>query len=80
VPILSERIGEVPGKHSVTWTSANDKITITHEAFGRTGFATGACVARAKEWLTPCEPRSARCCRACSFTMDDVLAPVPAPD
>jgi 4-hydroxy-tetrahydrodipicolinate reductase len=62
VPIISERIGEVTGKHSVTWTSANDRIVITHEAFDRTGFATGAVVAA--EWLKG---------RKGLFTMDDVL-------
>lgn len=62
VPILSERIGEVTGKHSVTWSSANDRIVITHEAFDRTGFATGAVVAA--EWVQG---------RKGLFTMDDVL-------
>lgn len=62
VPIISERIGEVTGKHSVTWTSANDRVVITHEAFDRTGFATGAVVAA--EWLKV---------RKGLFTMDDVL-------
>ncbi len=60
--ITSERTGEVPGKHSVTWSSAEDKITITHDAFGRAGFATGAVVAA--EWLQG---------RQGLFTMDDVL-------
>jgi 4-hydroxy-tetrahydrodipicolinate reductase len=62
VPILAERIGEVPGKHAVTWTGADDRITLTHEAFGRTGFATGAVVAA--EWLHG---------RQGLFTMQDVL-------
>jgi len=62
VPILSERIGEVTGKHSVTWTSANDRLVITHEAFDRSGFATGAVVAA--EWIVG---------RKGIFTMDDVL-------
>lgn len=62
VPIGSERTGEVPGKHSITWRSPEDRITITHEAFGRQGFATGAVVAA--EWLRG---------RTGLFTMDDVL-------
>lgn len=62
VPITSERTGEVPGKHSVTWASAEDRITITHDAFGRQGFATGAVVAA--EWIIG---------RRGIFTMDDVL-------
>lgn len=63
VPINSERVGEVPGKHSVTWKSAQDRIVITHEAFGRDGFALGAVVAA--EWLRG---------RKGLFTMDDVLS------
>lgn len=62
VPIRSERTGEVPGKHSVTWRGAHDRITITHEAFGRQGFAQGAVLAA--EWLHG---------RKGLFTMDDVL-------
>ena len=62
IPIISERIGEVTGKHSVTWTSTNDRIVITHEAFDRTGFATGAVVTA--EWIKG---------RTGLFTMDDVL-------
>lgn len=62
VPIRSERIGEVPGKHAVTWSSANDRIVINHEAFDRTGFALGAVVAA--EWIRG---------RKGLFTMDDVM-------
>lgn len=62
VPIASERIGEVTGKHSVSWTSKNDRIVLTHEAFDRSGFALGAVVAA--EWLRG---------RKGLFTMDDVL-------
>ncbi|MBL7983475.1 MAG: 4-hydroxy-tetrahydrodipicolinate reductase [Flavobacteriales bacterium] len=64
VPITSERTGEVPGKHSISWTSAEDRITITHDAFGRQGFAHGAVVAA--EWLLG---------KRGIFTMDDVLDP-----
>lgn len=42
VPIESLRIGEVPGIHELTFLSGVDKITITHEAFSRKGFAEGA--------------------------------------
>lgn len=45
LPIHSKRIGEVPGTHSITYTSSVDKITITHEAFSREGFALGAVMA-----------------------------------
>lgn len=44
-PIESIREGEVPGTHSITWTSDVDRITLTHEAFGRQGFALGAVIA-----------------------------------
>lgn len=62
VPIHSHRTGEVPGTHSVTWASPEDRIQITHEAFGRQGFATGAVVAA--EWLRG---------RHGLFTMEDLL-------
>ena len=39
------REGEVNGKHSVTATSPADRITVTHEAFNRQGFAMGAIAA-----------------------------------
>jgi 4-hydroxy-tetrahydrodipicolinate reductase len=45
LPIESKRIGEVPGTHSIYYTSSVDKITITHEAFSREGFALGAVLA-----------------------------------
>jgi 4-hydroxy-tetrahydrodipicolinate reductase len=45
LPIHSKRIGEVPGTHSINYTSSVDKITITHEAFSREGFALGAVLA-----------------------------------
>lgn len=62
LPITSHRIDEVPGTHTVQWKSEEDRITITHEAFGRQGFATGAVVAA--EWLKG---------RTGLFTLDDVL-------
>lgn len=43
--IESIREGEVPGTHTITWTSEVDRITLTHEAFGRQGFALGAVIA-----------------------------------
>lgn len=45
VPIESRRIGEVPGIHELTFTSGVDRITLTHEAFSRKGFAQGAVTA-----------------------------------
>lgn len=43
--ITSIREGEVPGIHTLTLTSAEDKITLRHEAFSREGLAKGAVIA-----------------------------------
>ncbi len=43
--IISKRIGEVPGTHTVTYNSAVDEISITHFAHNRKGFALGAVLA-----------------------------------
>lgn len=51
--IESIREGEVPGTHTITWTSEVDRITLTHEAFGRQGFALGAVIAA--EGLVSCQ-------------------------
>lgn len=45
VPIIAHRIGEVPGKHKVTYSSAVDDIEIIHNAHNRDGFALGAVMA-----------------------------------
>lgn len=60
--ITAVRQGEVPGTHTVRYTSAVDKITIEHEAFSRDGFALGAVMAA--EWIKN---------RKGWFTMDDML-------
>ena len=44
-----KREGEVPGTHSIKYTSPIDAIEIKHTAFNREGFALGAVVAA--EWL-----------------------------
>lgn len=49
IPILSERIGTVPGTHSIQYKSPIDTITISHEAHSRQGFAQGAVLAAT--WL-----------------------------
>ncbi len=49
LPVVSIRTDEVPGTHTIRYTSAVDRISITHEAFSREGFALGAVVAA--EWL-----------------------------
>lgn len=43
--IESERVGEVPGTHIVTYDSTVDRIVLSHEAFSREGFARGAVAA-----------------------------------
>lgn len=40
--IQSVRCGEIPGIHTVGFEGLNDRITLTHEAFSREGFAAGA--------------------------------------
>ncbi|UPT66021.1 MAG: 4-hydroxy-tetrahydrodipicolinate reductase [Sphingobacteriales bacterium JAD_PAG50586_3] len=45
LPILSLRKDPAPGTHMVEYRSASDRIVITHEAFNRRGFATGAVLA-----------------------------------
>lgn len=47
--IISEREGEVPGTHIITYSSAVDEIEIMHKAHNRKGFALGAVMAA--EWL-----------------------------
>ena len=42
VEIQSVRCGEIPGIHTIGFEGANDRITMTHEAFSREGFAAGA--------------------------------------
>lgn len=45
IAIDSVRRGEVPGIHTVTYDSEADRITITHDAHSRKGFALGAVLA-----------------------------------
>lgn len=40
--IGSRRIGEVPGTHTAEFTSGVDRLSFTHEALSRKGFADGA--------------------------------------
>ena len=60
--IDSVREGEVPGTHTITYKSTVDEIVITHQAFNRTGFASGAL--KAAEWLVN---------KKGVFTMKDLL-------
>jgi 4-hydroxy-tetrahydrodipicolinate reductase len=40
--IISKRIGDVPGIHTIKYNSPNDYIEIIHSAYNRRGFAAGA--------------------------------------
>lgn len=60
--IKAFREGEVPGTHSIHYTSSVDEITITHEAKSRQGFALGAVIAA--EWIQN---------KKGIFSMNDVL-------
>jgi len=62
IPIIAKRIPDVPGTHTVDYTSEVDSIEITHTAHNRKGFALGAVVAA--EWIQKKEG---------VFTMKDVL-------
>ena len=46
IKIVSKRINQVPGTHSVNYDSAIDSITMKHTAHNREGFALGAVVAK----------------------------------
>lgn len=60
--VTSYRKPNVPGTHTVKYTSEIDEITISHEAFNRKGFALGAVIAA--EWILG---------KNGVFTMKDVL-------
>jgi len=62
IPIVSKRIDNVPGIHSVTYNSFVDEIEIKHTAKSRDGFAIGAIIAA--EWLQD---------KKGVYTMKDVL-------
>jgi 4-hydroxy-tetrahydrodipicolinate reductase len=60
--IFAIRENEVPGTHSVFYTSEVDEIEIKHTAFNRNGFALGAVIAA--EWIVD---------KKGIFSMKDVL-------
>ncbi|BFP39582.1 4-hydroxy-tetrahydrodipicolinate reductase [Flavobacteriaceae bacterium GF1] len=62
IPISAKREGEVPGTHSITYSSKVDSIEIKHTAHNREGFALGALIAA--EWIQG---------KKGVFTMKDVL-------
>lgn len=45
LPIISKREADTTGIHEINYLSANDQISIRHEAFNRDGFAEGALLA-----------------------------------
>jgi len=49
IPIVAKRIENVPGTHTVKYSSDVDEIEIKHTALNRDGFALGAVIAA--EWL-----------------------------
>lgn len=49
IPIKSYRIGQVPGTHTVVYSSPVDTIEIKHTAHSRDGFALGAVLVA--EWI-----------------------------
>ena len=61
--IESERVGEVPGTHIVSYQSEVDLIRITHDAKNRNSFALGAVIAA--EWIKD---------KKGVFSMKDVLS------
>ncbi|MCC6599551.1 MAG: 4-hydroxy-tetrahydrodipicolinate reductase [Crocinitomicaceae bacterium] len=47
--IISQREGDIPGTHMITYSGTEDNLSLIHEAKGRKGFAAGAVMAA--EWL-----------------------------
>jgi 4-hydroxy-tetrahydrodipicolinate reductase len=45
IPIRSLRTDEVPGTHTISWNSPEDRIDLSHIAHNRHGFALGAVLA-----------------------------------
>lgn len=60
--VIAHRIPDVPGTHTVSYSSEIDTIKISHEAHSRKGFAIGAVIAA--EWIFN---------KQGIFTMKDVL-------
>jgi len=62
IPITAKRVPDVPGTHTIGYSSEVDSITIEHIAHNRDGFALGAVIAA--EWIIN---------KKGVFTMKDVL-------
>ena len=65
LPVYHRREGEIPGIHTIEWTSDCDTITMTHDAKNRLGFARGA--VSVAQWLAG---------KKGFFTMGDYLSDV----
>src|SRR5690606_34948500 len=63
IPITAKRIDDVPGTHTISYTSKADTIEIKHTAHSREGFALGAVIAA--EWING---------KKGVFSMKDVLS------
>ncbi len=63
LPIVAERLPDVPGTHIIKYESSVDSIEIRHDAKNRQGFAQGAVLA--SEWLVD---------KKGVFTMSDLLS------
>lgn len=61
--IVSKRIDEVPGTHTITYGTDEDAISLTHTAHSRQGFAYGAVLVA--EWIHD---------KSGVFTMDDFMS------
>lgn len=61
--VTSARVGRVPGTHEIAVDGPDDRITLTHTARNRRGFARGALLAAG--WIRT---------RSGVFTLEDVLA------
>lgn len=62
IPVIAKRINNVPGTHTIDYSSEVDSIKIEHIAHSREGFALGAVIAA--EWILN---------KKGVFTMKDVL-------
>jgi len=62
IPVIAKRINDVPGTHTIDYSSEVDSIKIEHIAHNRNGFALGAVIAA--EWILN---------KKGVFTMKDVL-------
>ena len=49
IPVQAYREANVPGTHTIKYSSEIDEITITHQAYSRKGFALGAVMVA--EWI-----------------------------